>query len=351
MVTQYDSINIHNSQERIMTKEMYLGSNKIPAIGFGCMGLSEFYGEVDYQSSLNILHEAFNYGYRHFDTADIYGRGGNEELLGNFLKDLGTSNREEIFVCTKAGIVRDPKDQYSVSVNSSYEYIIECCNNSLSRLKQDYIDLFYVHRLNPAEPIEETLRALSDLKTQGKIRGIGLCEVNSDIVTLANSLVPISAVQSEYSLWTRDAEASIITTCESLGIAFVAFSPLGRGFLAGKIDQEYMENSLEENDFRKRIPRFNASNMEKNRKTLAPLFDISMELGITPAQIALSWILSKSRNIHAIPGTKRINYMKQNFDAVSTLLPARIVGQLDLIFLPKNIYGERYPSNIVRHSA
>jgi aryl-alcohol dehydrogenase-like predicted oxidoreductase len=334
-----------------MIKERHIGCSEVPPIGFGCMGLSEFYGEIDHQSSLDILHQAFEYGYRHFDTADMYGRGRNEELIGDFLKSVGASNREELFICTKAGIVRDSKDQYSVSINSSYEYIIECCNNSLSRLKTDYIDLFYAHRLNPNEPIEEALRALSDLKAQGKIRAIGLCEVSSDIVTYASSLVPVSAVQSEYSLWTRDVEESIITTCENLGIAFVAFSPLGRGFLTGNIDQDYMNNSLDENDFRKRIPRFNESNIEKNRKTLASLLDISTELGITPAQISLAWLLSKSSNIHVIPGTKRINYMKQNFDASSMLLPQHVLAQLDLIFLPKNIYGERYPSSIARHSA
>lgn len=333
-----------------MTKTRHLGNRDVPPVGLGCMGMSEFYGKSDHLASLETLHNAFEYGYRHFDTADMYGRGKNETLVGEFIQGLGEQERENLFISTKAGIVRDSTDQFSVSVNTSYDYIMRCCEGSLNRLSVDYIDLFYLHRLSPDVPLEEPLRALDDLIKQGVVKNVGLCEVNSETIKAAHRILPIAAVQSEYSLWTRDVEMDVLNTCYDLNIAFVAFSPLGRGFLTGSIDKHTVANDLNENDFRKRIPRFSDENIVKNKQTLQALIDVSEELGKPPAQIALAWILSKQKNIHVIPGTRRIHYMKQNFDALSIALPSHITAKLDFIFLPENIYGERYPSAISRHT-
>ncbi|OUS01157.1 aldo/keto reductase [Gammaproteobacteria bacterium 42_54_T18] len=333
-----------------MNKKRQLGTRELPPIGLGCMGMSEFYGESDHLASLKTLHQAYEYGYQHFDTADMYGRGKNETLIGEFIQELGSQERENLFISTKAGIVRDPNDQFTVSVNSSYNYIMQCCENSLNRLGVDYLDLFYLHRLSPDVPIEEPLRVLDDLIKQGVIKNVGLCEVNAETIRDAHRILPITAVQSEYSLWTRDVEENVLNTCYDLDIAFVAFSPLGRGFLTGNIDKDTIDNGLTENDFRKRIPRFNDENIIKNKRTLQTLIEISEELGKPPAQIALAWTLSKQNNIHVIPGTRRIKYMKQNFDSLNIALPSHITAKLDFIFLPENIFGERYPSAVSRHS-
>lgn len=326
-----------------------LGNTVIPAVGLGCMGMSEFYGKADDSVSLNTLTEAYRQGYRHFDTADMYGLGHNEALIGKFI-NRPEIDRNEIFISTKGGIVRDPEDKYNVSVNSSSEYIRGACERSLSRLKTDYIDLYYLHRLNPNTSIEESMGTLKDLVQEGKVKHVGLCEASAAQIRVAHKILPITAVQSELSLWSRDAEESVIPTCIELDVAFVAFSPLGRGFLSGNIDKDFMNSAHNELDFRKRLPRFNDENLERNLQLVKKLESIAGDLGIPTSQISLSWALHKAPNIHIIPGTKTTKYLKSNFDAQFIKLDKRVMRELDNIFSSSAVYGSRYPQKILEKS-
>lgn len=326
-----------------------LGSTTIPAVGLGCMGMSEFYGKADDDASLDTLLEAYRQGYRHFDTADMYGIGHNETLIGKFL-NRPEIIRNEIFVSTKGGIVRDPEDKYNVSVNSSSDYIRSACEHSLSRLKTEYIDLYYLHRLNPNTSIEESMGTLKELVEEGKVKHVGLCEASADQIRVAHRILPITAVQSELSLWSRDAEESVIPTCIELDIAFVAFSPLGRGFLSGNIDKDFMNSAHDELDFRKRLPRFNDENLERNLQLVKKLENIARDLGAPVSQVSLSWALHKAPNIHIIPGTKTTKHLKNNFDAQFLRLDSRVMRELDSIFSSNAIYGSRYPQKILEKS-
>lgn len=277
-----------------------LGNREVPAVGLGCMGMSEFYGAADEATSLQTLNEAFNLGYRHFDTADMYGFGHNETLVGKFINQENI-NREELFISTKGGIVRDVNDKYNVSVNSTEQYIRAACEASLKRLNTEYIDLYYLHRLDPAIELEESIGTLKALVKEGKVKNIGLCEVSEDQLAKAHQIHPVAAVQSELSLWSRDSEQGVLPLCVELGVAFVAFSPLGRGFLSGSIDKSFMAGVSDDLDFRKRLPRFSEDNIDSNMQLVEKLKGVAERLQAPVSQVALAWVLAKAPNVHIIP--------------------------------------------------
>lgn len=323
-----------------------LCGKQVPRVGLGCMGMSEFYGQSDDAESLKLLHQAFELGYRHFDTADMYGRGHNEELLSRFLGELSSEQRDEIVLATKVGIVRDPVERYSISFNNSPEYIRSACEQSLKRLGIDCIDLYYLHRLAPEQDIEAVMGTFSELIDEGKIRTVGLCEVSADVLRKANAAQRISAVQSEYSLWTRDVEDTVLPACEELDIALVGFSPLGRGILTGGVTQQTMSSANEDDDLRTRLPRFNGDNLEANIKLVEQFDYIAQTEHIAKSQLALAWLLYQSPNVHVIPGTRRFKYLRDNFQALSVDVPDYISLDIAQLFVPSAVHGERYPGAI-----
>ena len=316
-----------------MIPPLPLGTNgpQLPQLGLGCMGMSEFYGETDDAQSLAVLDRAYELGVRMFDTADMYGNGHNEELLARFLKQ----KRAEAFVATKFGI-RKQSGEYARTIDNSPDYIRQTCDASLTRLGIDRIDLYYVHRAEAGRNIEETMGVLADLVAAGKIARIGLSEVSAGTLRRAHAVHPVAAVQSEYSLTTRDMEADVLPTCRELGVAFVAYSPLGRGLLSGAVDRE----TLAENDFRRQAPRFGEDALEANRARLATLSAIADRREATQAQVALAWVLAKG--VFAIPGTKRLAYLEQNIAAASLTLSADDIDRLNSAYAPGTFVGERY---------
>ncbi|NJO54115.1 MAG: aldo/keto reductase, partial [Bacteroidales bacterium] len=266
----------------------------VSAIGLGCMGMSEFYGPGDDEQSLNTLAAALDLGIDFFDTADMYGSGHNERLLGRFLK----GRRERVVLATKFAIVRDEADKAARRIDNSPAYIRKACDASLSRLGIDHIDLYYCHRRNPDQPIEDTVGAMADLVKAGKVRWIGLSEVSPDTLRRASTVHPITALQSEYSLWTRDPEAEILPLCRELGITFVAYSPLGRAFLTGAVSDPA---TLDPGDFRRHNPRFQGEALAQNAKLVASLKAFADRRGATPAQVALAWLLAKNDDVVPIP--------------------------------------------------
>jgi aryl-alcohol dehydrogenase-like predicted oxidoreductase len=325
----------------------YLNNTRIPTIGLGCMGMSEFYGETLDTQSLETLHAALDIGYRHFDTSDMYGRGHNEELLGKFLAQIG-GRRQEILLATKFGIYRDPSDKYNLLISGKADYVTAACDASLKRLGVDYIDLYYVHRRDINTPIEETVGAMADLVKAGKIGAIGLSEVSVETLKKAHAVHPISALQSEYSLWSRDVENEILPLCEEMGIAFVAYSPLGRGFLTGKIDKEQLSATDASIDFRAKLPRFQGENFDRNMALVHKLEERAAAMGCTPSQLALAWLLDQYSNLHVIPGTKRISYLTANYAALNVKLDAATSDLLGQMFDPAMIAGRRYPDAILK---
>jgi aryl-alcohol dehydrogenase-like predicted oxidoreductase len=306
----------------------------LPRVGLGCMGMSEFYGATNDDESLRALHAAFDLGYRHFDTADMYGAGHNEGLVGRFARELG-ARRADISIATKCGIKRRPT--FGFDVDGSPEYVRAACDASLARLGVDAIDVFYLHRRSPAVPIEETVGAMAELVRAGKVRAIGLSEVSVATLRAAAAVHPIAALQSEYSLWTRDAERGALQACAELGTAFVAYSPLGRGFLSGEITRD----GLSANDLRRHLPRFAEGNLEANASLLDVVRAIAAELAATPAQVALAWVLA--RGAHVIPGARKPSHLADNFRAQTFSLSAAHTTALDRAFLPENVHGARYP--------
>ena len=319
-----------------------IGGRSLPAVGLGCMGLSEFYGEFSDDQAVNILNKAYEIGYRHFDTADMYGRGKNEEVIGRFISEH-PSERENMFISSKCGILRDPEEKYTVSLNGSPDYIRHACEDSLKRLQTEYIDLYYLHRIDPNVPLEESLGALTDLVNEGKIVNIGISEINIDQLRQATSAAPIAAVQNEYSLWSRDPEEAIIPYCKQQEIAFVCFSPLGRGFLSGVINKSFVENLDANVDFRAKLPRFSIENIEKNSALMDQLRTMSEVSKVSVADLSLAWVLSKSDNIHIIPGTKTEKYLKSNFASQSVELSNSTIDNLEEIFYVGAAAGGRYP--------
>lgn len=317
-----------------------IGDTSVGEIGLGCMGMSQSYGPADDQESLKVLDRAIELGCNFWDTADVYGEGRNELLLGKALK----KHRSKVFLATKFGNVRDrtlTSHQDQVQANSDWiidgtpEYVRKCINLSLSRLGVDTIDLYYQHRVDPLVPIEETVGAMSELVRQGKVRFLGLSEAGAATIRRAMKVHPVTALQSEYSLWTRGVEAEILPTCRELGISFVPFSPLGRGFLTGTIQKT---DNLSPDDFRRRIPRFNEENFQRNLEIIPIIRQIAEQHGASPAQIALAWVIAQGKDLVPIPGTKRIKYLEENIAATDVQLTNQELQVLDGI----HAYGERY---------
>ena len=311
-------------------------------IGLGCMGMSEFYGERDDAQSMRTLERAFELGVTHYDTSNVYGRGHNEQLLSQFLK----SRRSRVTLASKFGVVRDPTgpqgSTYDRDIDNSAAYMRQCCEDSLKRLGIETIDLYYVHRADPKTPIEDTMGALSDLVREGKIRAIGLSEVTAELLRRAHKVHPVSVIQSEYSLWTREPELDVLPTCRELGITFVAYSPLGRGFLTGAIASS---QSLAADDFRLSSPRFRGDNFDKNLALIEQLRVMCANKQCTPGQIALAWILGRDQGIIPIPGTKRIKYLEENVGAAAIALTPEERAALEDLLPIGAAAGTRYDAN------
>ena len=312
------------------------------AIGLGCMGMSEFYGERDDAQSMRTLERAFELGVTHFDTSNVYGRGHNEQLLGRFLK----GRRDNIVLASKFGVVRDPDgplgSTYDRGIDNSESYMRSCCEQSLARLATDHIDIYYVHRADPKVPIEDTIGALARLVGEGKIRAIGLSEVTAGQLRRAHAVHPIAAIQSEYSLWTREPELDVLPACRELGVSFVAYSPLGRGFLTGAIVDA---KALAADDFRLSSPRFHAENFERNRALLEKLDSLCAAKACTRGQIALAWIMGREQQIIPIPGTKRIKYLEENVGASAITLTLQERAALEALLPIGAAAGTRYDPN------
>ena len=308
----------------------------ISALGLGCMGMSEFYGASDDAASLQTLDAALERGVNFFDTADTYGLGHNEQLLGQWLKH---QPRERVVIATKFGIVREA-NTYERRIDNSPTYIRQACEASLQRLGVDCIDLYYCHRRNPDVPLAETIGAMAELVHAGKVRYLGLSEVSANTLRQAHAIHPIAALQSEYSLWTRDPERELLDVCAELGTRFVAYSPLGRAFLTATITDNAQ---LANNDFRRNNPRFQGEALQHNQTLVQQLAAFAAERALTPAQIALAWLLNKHPHVIPIPGTRRIPYLQQNVAAAAVTLTAPDIAWLDTLFAPQNVQGARYP--------
>jgi aryl-alcohol dehydrogenase-like predicted oxidoreductase len=307
---------------------------KVPAVGLGCMGMSEFYGQSDDTQSLKLLDEALEIGCNFWDTADMYGPFTNEKLLGKALAD----RRKKVILATKFGIER-AKDGSWLGISGSPEYVKACCDASLKRLNTDYIDLYYQHRPDPNVPVEETIGAMAELVRDGKIRYIGLSEASARDLEKAHQTHPVSALQTEFSLWSRDVEAGSLPKARELGIGFVAYSPLGRGFLTGAIKQR---DDLDPNDWRLSNPRFSEQAIASNQALVDNVKEIAAQIGVAPSQAALAWVLSKGDDIAAIPGTRRSKYLNINWAAQNLVLSKEQQLQLDDFSRDFKVIGERY---------
>lgn len=310
----------------------------VSAIGLGCMGMSEFYGASDDAASLQTLDTALELGVNFFDTADTYGLGHNEQLLGQWLRTLPHAAREQVVIATKFGIVRQA-NSYERLIDNSHTYLRQACEASLQRLGVECIDLYYCHRRNPDVPIEDLIGAMAELVHAGKIKHIGLSEVSSETLRRAHAVHPIAALQSEYSLWTRAPEHEILGVCAELGTSFVAYSPLGRAFLTATVTDTAQ---LADNDFRRNNPRFQGEALQHNQALVQQLARFASARKLTPAQVALAWLLNKPHVI-PIPGTRRIPYLQQNVAATTVTLTTHEIAWLDDLFASQNVQGERYP--------
>lgn len=320
-------------RQRYLTPEL-----PVSAIGYGAMGLSEFYGAADDAQSL-LLQQLIELDVTFIDTADQYGRGHNEALIGHFLAGLDHATRDRLTIATKCGIYRAPDAAYARSINNTPDYITRCCHDSLKRLGVERIDLFYLHRISPATPIEESMACLSRLVQEGKINHVGLCEASAATLHRAHAVHPVAALQTEYSLWTRDVEAEILPTLKQLGIGLVAYSPLGRGFLTGK----YRHNSdFAADDFRKNNPRFLQASLDHNAALLEAVRPLTEKYRCTSGQIALAWLLAQYEKLVPIPGTKRVHYLTENTQAANILLEEGDIARLNQIHHQVQVQGERY---------
>ena len=322
------------------TRQLGKSRLKVSALGLGCMGMSEFYGPGDEAEALATIHRALDLGVNLLDTADMYGLGANETLVGKAIRD----RRSQVVLATKFGNVRDATGKF-LGVNGRPEYVRSACDASLKRLGVDVIDLYYQHRVDPQVPIEDTVGAMRDLVVAGKVRFLGLSEAAPQTLRRAAKVHPIAALQTEYSLWTRDVESEILPVCRELGIGFVAYSPLGRGFLTGRIRKI---EDLSDADWRRNSPRFQAANLKHNLELVDSIERTAKAKRCTPAQLALAWVLAQGEDIVPIPGTKRRLYLEENLDALSVHLTAGNLKSLGQLVRPGAAAGDRYPAQAMQ---
>ena len=315
-----------------------LGTNgpDVAALGLGCMGMSEFYSpsQMDDRESIRVIHHYVDSGGNFLDTADMYGSGRNEELVGRAL----AGRRAAVVLATKFGNVRGPKGEF-LGVRGDPAYVRDCCEASLRRLNVDTIDLYYQHRVDPKVPIEDTVGAMAELVRAGKVRHLGLSEAAPVTIRRAAAVHPIAALQTEYSLWSREVEAEVLPTVRALGIAFVAYSPLGRGFLTGRFKSI---DDLPADDYRRHSPRFQGANFQKNLEVVAKIHELAQRKGCTPSQLALAWVLAQGQDIVPIPGTKQVAYLDENLAAAQVVFTAAELREIDAVLPPGSATGERY---------
>jgi len=304
----------------------------VPALGLGCMGMSEFYGETDEDESIRTIHRALELGVSHLDTADMYGSGANEELVGRAI----AGRRDEVVLATKFANRREDGRRW---IDNSPEWIHQACDDSLRRLGVDHIDLYYMHRRDPGVPIAESVGAMAELVQEGKVRHLGLSEVSADTLREACDVHPIAALQSEWSLFTRGIEREIVPAARELGVGIVPYAPIGRGLLAGALTSP---EDLDEDDFRRHHPRFSGENLDRNLALVARVRDMAAEVGCTPVQLALAWVLARGDDVAPIPGTKHVKYLEENAGALDVRLTDDQLRALDELFPPGVVAGERY---------
>lgn len=329
-----------NYASRMQTRLLGRNGPAVSALGLGCMGMSDFYAGQDDAESVATIHHALDRGVTLLDTADMYGIGRNEELVGRAIR----GRRGRVFLATKFGIVRDPGDPAVRGVSGRPEYVRAACDASLRRLGVDTIDLYYQHRVDPQTPIEETVGAMAELVKAGKVRHLGLSEAGAETIRRAHAVHPITALQTEYSLWTRDPEDGALATCRELGIGFVAYSPLGRGFLTGQLKRF---EDFAPDDYRRFTPRFQGENFRKNLELVKRVGEIAARKGVKAGQLALAWVLARGEDIVPIPGTKRRAYLDENLGALEVTLTAGELAEIEAAFPKDAAAGARYPESMM----